>query len=159
MLRQVTHARDAFQYLHLLTFVHLCDRVFLMTEWVCRWKPLWIPIGDTCQKAYLEEWQLVDDGSKQDPGENSTKTVPCVSDSSMLWKTENKDGTVKHEQPLDASSAPKSPGLENLTHQLGSSPELRVLRPFGKNRRHHCLLLSECAILFTESNSVPFQNV
>ena len=61
------HARDAFQYLLLLAFVHLCDRVFQMTERVCRWKPFWIPVGDTFQKAYLEELQLVDDGSIRDP--------------------------------------------------------------------------------------------
>ena len=97
--------------------LHACARcfsvsslvgVFLVTEWVCRWKPFWIPVGNTFQKAYLEEWQLVDDGSIRDHGENSTETVPCVSDSWMLWKAENKDGTVKHEQPLDTASAPKS---------------------------------------------------
>ena len=38
-----------------------------MAEWICWWKPFWIPIGDTFQKTYLEEWQLVHDGSKRDP--------------------------------------------------------------------------------------------
>ena len=42
-----------------------------MTEWICRWKPFWIPIGDTFQKAYLEEWQRVDDGQKRDSGEDN----------------------------------------------------------------------------------------
>ena len=37
--------------------------IILMTEWICRWKPFWFPTVDTFQKAYLEEWQLVDDRS------------------------------------------------------------------------------------------------
>ena len=79
-----------------------------MAEWICRWKPFWIPIGDTFQEAYLEEWQLVDDGSKRDPVEDSAQTIPCASDSSKLWKAENRDCALKFEQPLDTSSAPKS---------------------------------------------------
>ena len=35
----------------------------LVAEWICWWKPFWIPTVDTFQKAYLEEWQLVDDRS------------------------------------------------------------------------------------------------
>ena len=102
------HARNAFQYLLLLTFVHLCDRVFLMTGWVCQWKPFWIPVGDTFQKAYLEEWQHVDDGPTRDPGENSTKTVPCAADSMRQRRAENNDCAAECEQLLDTSSAPKS---------------------------------------------------
>ena len=47
-----------------------------MTEWICRWKPFWIPTGDTFQKAYLEAWQRVDDGQKCDPGEDNSQTTP-----------------------------------------------------------------------------------
>ena len=59
------------------SLVALCSfsrPIILMAEWICRWKPFWIPIGDTFQKAYLEEWQLVDDGSKRDPVEDSAQT-------------------------------------------------------------------------------------
>ena len=79
-----------------------------MAEWNCRWKPFWIAIGDTFQKAYLGEWQLVDDGSKRDPAEDSAQTVPCASDFSKLWKAENRDCALNYDQPLDTSSAPKS---------------------------------------------------
>ena len=47
-----------------------------MAEWICRWKPFWIPIDDTFQKAYLEERQLADDGSQRDPVEDSAKDSP-----------------------------------------------------------------------------------
>ena len=30
-----------------------------MTGWVCQWKAFWIPVGDSFQKAYLEEWLRV----------------------------------------------------------------------------------------------------
>ena len=55
-----------------------------MAEWMSRWKRFWIPIGDTFQKAYLDEWHLVDDGSKRDPVEDSAHTSPCASDSSTV---------------------------------------------------------------------------
>ena len=90
----------------------------------------------TFQKAYLEEWQPVDDGSMRDPSENCFKTVPCAADSTRARRSESKDGTVKHEQPWDASSAPRA---VNLMRLLGSSPEPRVLQPSGKIRRHRCL--------------------
>ena len=40
-----------------------------MTRWVCRWKPLWVPRGDTFQKAYLEDWEQEDDDHSYTPGE------------------------------------------------------------------------------------------
>ena len=67
------HARDAFL---LLLCVLSRDLVILMAEWICRWKPFWIPIGDTFQKAYQEEWQLVDEGSKRDPVRTIYRRVP-----------------------------------------------------------------------------------
>ena len=83
------HARDAF---HCLALSSLSLPLFiLMTEWICGWKPFWILAGDTFQKAYLEEWQRVDDGQKRDSVKDSTQTVPCAFDSSKLWKTENGD--------------------------------------------------------------------
>ena len=155
------HARDAFQYLLLLAFVHLCDRVFLMMEWVCRWKPFWIPVGDTFQKAFLEEWQLVDDGSVRDFGENSIKTVPCAAGSTKQRRAENSDCALSTSNfwTPHRHRNPHGKQLENLMHQLGNSLELRVLQLSGKNRRHHCFSPNENAILFTQSSSVPFQNV
>ena len=61
VLRQIMHARDASSFFpccvaFFLATYHLDGRMDLSVETV------WIPIGDTFQKAYLEEWQLVDDG-------------------------------------------------------------------------------------------------
>ena len=39
--------------------------------------------------------------------------------------------------------------LGNLMRLLGNSPEPRVLHPSGRERRHHCLLQDQGAILFT----------
>ena len=46
--------------------------------------------------------------------------------------------------------------LENLTRQLGRFREPRVLRPFGRNRRQHCLPQSACAIFVHPKQSSPF---
>ena len=79
-----------------------------MTCWVCQWKPFWIPVVDTFQRAYLEEWQRADDGSICDPGEYSIRAVACVADSRRQQRAENSDCAIKYEQPLDAPSAPRS---------------------------------------------------
>ena len=48
-----------------------CGRVLLMPGWICQWISFWIPVGNTFQKAYLEEWLRDCDDSISDPGENS----------------------------------------------------------------------------------------
>ena len=103
-----------------------------MTSWVCQWKLFWIPVGDTLQKAYLEEWQRVDDGSTCDLGEYSTRAVPCVADSRRQQRAENSDCMpLMYEQPLVAPSAHRDPHgkqLGNLMRLHGNSPEPRALR-------------------------------
>ena len=42
-----------------------------MTKWVCKWKPFWVPRGDTFQKAYLEKWEEEDDDQSDINGEES----------------------------------------------------------------------------------------
>ena len=79
-----------------------------MAEWICRWKPFWIPIGDTCQKAYLEEWQLINDGSKRDPGEDNVQTSPNTTESADLLRSGSNNVTFKQEKPRDTSSSLKS---------------------------------------------------
>ena len=64
-----------------------------MTEWVCRWKPCWVLIDDTFKKAYVEDWQLSKDGQNYNSVDDSTKTVPCASDSSKLLNAESRDRT------------------------------------------------------------------
>ena len=94
-----------------------------MGEWICRWKPFWIPTGDTFQKAYLEEWQLVDDGSKRDPGEDNLQTSPNTTESAKLLKFRSNDVTIKQEQPWDILSSPNLRGkqLENSGTQITSA--------------------------------------
>ena len=41
---------------------------FPMSGWVCQWKPFWIPIGESFQKVYLEEWIYMGDDSSYDQG-------------------------------------------------------------------------------------------
>ena len=42
------------------------------------------------------------------PVEDATQSLPLAAKSTKVWRSGNKDGTVKHEQPVDASSEPKS---------------------------------------------------
>ena len=79
-----------------------------MTEWVCRWKPCWVLIDDTLKQAYCKDSQLLKDGQNFHLVEDATQSIPLAADSTKVRRSEDKDGTVKHEQPLDASSAPKS---------------------------------------------------
>ena len=132
-----------------------------LTSWVCQWKLFWIPVGDTFQKAYLEEWQRVDDGSTCDPGEYSTRTVPCVADSRRQQRAENSDNATMYEQPLDAPSAPRSPwqAVEQPDAPTWKLSGTEGTPAFWQNRRHHCLSRNVCAILFTQSSSVSFGNV
>ena len=65
--RQRVNACDAFRVVSLLSLVHHRDCVFPMTEWVGRWKPFWVPSGDTFKKAYLEEWERVNDEQSHVP--------------------------------------------------------------------------------------------
>ena len=99
----------------------LCDRV---SVWVCQWKPFWIPVGDTFQKAYLEEWLLVGDDSTSDLGEHSTKAIPAVNVSTVVRNSEDKDCTVKHKRPEEAPSALRPTGQPD-------APTWELLGPQG----------------------------
>ena len=51
------------------SFSHYSFEAFLcpMTSWICQWKPFWIPVGDSFQKAYLEEWVRVGAVPSEEP--------------------------------------------------------------------------------------------
>ena len=121
---------------HLRRFSLFCHdlprhQVLLMTEWICRWKPFWIPTGGTFQKAFLEEWQRVDDCQKCDPVEDNVRTHSDTTESAKLLKTGVNDVTFKHEQTWNSPSSPKSscPAVGRpdaptwkLSGTLGTSP-------------------------------------
>ena len=92
----------------LVALCSLLRRGVLMTEWVCRWKPCWVLIDDTLKQAYFKDSQFLKDGQNFHLVEDATQSIPLAADSTKVRRSEDKDGTVKHEQPLDASSAPKS---------------------------------------------------
>ena len=36
---------------------------YMMSGWVCQWKPFWIPVEDSFKKAFVEERVISDDPS------------------------------------------------------------------------------------------------
>ena len=79
-----------------------------MTEWVCRWKPFWIPSGDTFQKAYLEEWEHVNDEQSHDPGEDKPHPISRTRVSAKLQKACKDERNTTREPPCDVPSFSKS---------------------------------------------------
>ena len=49
-----------------------------MSGWDCQWKPFWIPIGDSFQKAYLEECIHMGDDSSSHLGEQCMANIPTM---------------------------------------------------------------------------------
>ena len=68
-----------------------------MSGWICQWKPFLIPVGDSFQKAYLEDWVHMGDDSSSNLGEQ------C-----MVQSAEYKDCTTKQKRREEAPSAPSS---------------------------------------------------
>ena len=102
------HERDACQCLLLLRSVLSCNPTFLLTDWVCRWKPSWVLTDETFKKAYFEDWQLQKDGQNFYSIDYAPQSLPLAVDSTKVRRYENKDGNVKHKQPWDTSSSPRS---------------------------------------------------
>ena len=95
-----------------------------MAEWICRWKPFWIPFGDTFQKAYLEEWQLVDDGSKRmTPSKTLHKQflAPLLPKSYGRQKTETVPSSMSNPWTPHRHRNPHGKQLESLMRLLGRS--------------------------------------
>ena len=70
---------------------------------VCQWEPLWIPVGDSIQKAHLEKWIHMSDDSSTDLGEQCMANIPT-----MVQGTEYKDCTTPKKRPGETPSAPRS---------------------------------------------------
>ena len=72
--------------------------------WVCQWKPFWIPVGESFQKAYLYEWIYTSD----DPDEQGFANVPaCVQspgNKGYISKTKLRDEAPPAPRPTDQSA-------------------------------------------------------
>ena len=75
----------------------------LMSGWICQWKPFLIPVGDSFQKAYLEEWIHMGDDSSRNLGEQYMANIPT-----MVQGAEYKGCTTTQKRPEEAPSAPRS---------------------------------------------------
>ena len=80
----------------------------LMTESVCQWKPLWIPRGDTFQKAYPEEWERADDEQSHVPGEDNPHRISRTTESEKSQTAKEDEWNTTREPPRDVPSLPKS---------------------------------------------------
>ena len=84
-----------------------------MTRWVCRWKPLLVPRGDTFQKAYLEEWEQEEDDQSYIWGEESknnhrSRSVSRTTASDSL-QTVQHDGWSATREPPALRGCPSLP--------------------------------------------------
>ena len=95
------------------------------------------------------------------PVRTTYRRVPTLQNHQNHVRPGSNDVTFKQEKPWDTSSAPKSswqavgePGAPawKLSGTQGTSAFIREIR------RHHCLTRNACAILFTQSSTVPFLN-
>ena len=89
----------------LFVSLSIFDRVMLMTESVCQWKPLWIPRGDTFQKACLEEWERADDEQSHVPGEDKPHRISRTTESEKSQTAKEDEWNTTREPP---PSLPKS---------------------------------------------------
>ena len=65
---------------------------FPLSGWVCQWKPFWIPVGESFQKAYLEEWIYTsDDSSDEQVFANFPALVQSRGNKSYISKTNTRD--------------------------------------------------------------------
>ena len=119
-----------------------------MSGWVCQWKPFWIPVGESFQKAYLEEWIYMGDDSSDEQGMANFPRWCRVLVTKIT--SPNKSYLKKHLQHQDQRGS--------LMLFRGNLLGPRVLHPSGKELRHHCLLYDPGATSSTQSSSVLFLN-
>ena len=99
-----------------------------MSGRICQWKPFWILVGESFQKAYLEEWIYTGDDSY---GEQGMANIPT-----LVQGAGYKDYTSIQKRPEEAPSAPRSAGqpdaltLESVGPQGTASFWERLELPF-----------------------------
>ena len=73
-----------------------------LSGWVCQWKPFWIHVGESFQKAHLEEWKNTGDDSSDEQGTANFRT--------LVQGQGNKDFTSKQKLPEEAPPSTKISG-------------------------------------------------
>ena len=92
-----------------------CDLSFLMFGWVCQWKPFWIPVGESFEKAYLEEWTYMVDDSSDEQG--------LASFPALVQRPGNKGDLSKPKLPEEAPPAPRSAGQPDALPSEPTGPQ------------------------------------
>ena len=128
------HACDPLRVVCLSPFEHHRDCVILLTERVCRWKTFWIPSGDTCQKAYLEELEHENDEHSHVSGEDKPHPIARTQNRQSYRRPGETRATPRVSSlvtpPLYRSLRGKQ--LENQTHRHGHTRYLRKALYFGE---------------------------
>ena len=114
-----------------------------MSGWVCQWKPFWIPVGESFQKAYLQEWKNMGDDSSANftmmkhcttkqkrPEEAPAAPRPTGQSDAPTWELVGPQGTASFWERAEAPLPPPRPWC-NFIHpkQLSPFPE-RLELPF-----------------------------
>ena len=134
----------------LVAGVHFLRPLFPCVR-VCQWKPFWIQIGDSYQKAYLEEWirmanipTLVHNAEYKDCTtiQKRPEEAPSASRSSRqasgehgapTWKISGIQGTASFWERAEAPLPPPRPRCDYIhLKQLSPFPE-RLKWPFSSD--------------------------
>ena len=125
-----------------------------MSGWVCRWKPFWIPVGDSFKKAFVEEWVFISDepsdgqNTVEVPVLQSTDHSDCIpvtpriskQFASLPWELPKPHDKAYFWERIEAPLPPLRPRPKcNFIHprQLSPFPECLVL-PFSNDEILSC---------------------
>ena len=124
-----------------------------MSGWVGRWKPSWIPVGESFQNACLEEWIYIGDDSSDEQGMANFPTLvqvvvtkiiskqklpeeappaprSAVQPDALPWKPIGPQGTASFWERTVASLLPLRPKCNVIHPKLSPFPErLELLFP------------------------------
>ena len=110
------------------------SRIIPMTKWVCRWKPFWVPRGDTFQKAYLEGWEQEDDDQSYFRGEESknshrSRSVPRTTTSESLRTVQDDGWSATRELPAPRGCQQCQNGASHMCDTMSFLRELGRVCP------------------------------
>ena len=120
---------------------------YLMSGWVCQWRPFWIPVEDSFKKAFVEEWVFISD--EPSDGQNTVE-VPVLHNTdhseyipvtpraskqftSLPWEPAKPQDKACFWEQIEAPLPPLRPRPKcNFIHprQLSPFPE-RLVLPFS----------------------------